>query len=425
MKKSITIIFIFLAMFFAVPNIYAESHINALNETGIYKVKVSGEYDYDNANDMLKIVNQEREKEGLTTLKMDKELTEIAMARAMELSIYLSHTRPNGEYWDTISLRGDEENYAYIYTSAKSAMAGFMASESHKNAILNSERRSVGIACYFSYGKAYWVQIFSSEEVIEEFKSRGSEEKEGVVDVKAENLQVNVFYEGKTDPIRVSKGKTSSPQRIQHINTQHKENSLEINLVSADFIWESSNPEVFTVDANGTITGVSVGSATLSVIIGDQVKEYPVQVTIDLETISLPKEVRIRNGKTETLEATFLPLGSSIPLYSFAEWKSSNPAVATVNSNGVVTSKSNGTTTVTLKIGDIEASTEVIVYESIIGDADGNGIVNSKDIFTTMNLAFKKLNNALESIKMVDINSNGKIDFIDIYYVIYKAMIKK
>ena len=55
-------------------------------------------------------------------------------------------------------------------------------------------------------------------------------------------------------------------------------------------------------------------------------------------------ELILMPGNTETLIATVLPKNAD---NKEVKWKSSNPAVATVNENGLVTAKKNGTTTIT------------------------------------------------------------------------------
>ncbi len=412
MKKRILSIFIILAVFFAIPNVFAETR-NGIDEDDFYTVTVFGEYDYDYAIEMFNIVNKERTLAGLSTLELDRELTEIAMKRAMEVAIYAdkNHTRPNGKSWDTISPRGDEENYAYLLYSPKKAMEALMNSEAHR------------IGCFSTYGKIYWVQIFSSEELQEEMTTTGTMEKTDTIEVKEEFLNYNVFYNGGSKTIMVAKGKTNPVNRIQHINLLSS--SIELNLSASDFKWESSNPDIFTVDQEGLIKGVSAGQATLIVSFGDSKKEYPVQVTFDFESVVLPKDIKIKKGNTKVLEPTLLPIGSSIPITLFPEWSSSNTTVATINSSGKITAKASGTTIITLKIGEYEVSTEVTVYEPAIGDANSDGIVDLNDIYKSISMLIRKNATISDANKLADVNGNGKVDFFDVYYIIYTVFHRK
>jgi hypothetical protein len=125
----------------------------------------SGKANYDYAFKVLKIVNEERKAEGLSTLKMDEELLKTANVRAKELTKLFSHERPDGTDCFTAFTRGGiiGENIAYGYTSAKAVMQGWMNSPGHKANILLGSYNSIGIGCYYYNGTYYWVQCFSSE----------------------------------------------------------------------------------------------------------------------------------------------------------------------------------------------------------------------------------------------------------------------
>ena len=57
---------------------------------------VDVEQEYGQAYEVLDLVNAERAKEGLSPLAMDRGLLEAAMQRAVEISYYFSHERPDG-----------------------------------------------------------------------------------------------------------------------------------------------------------------------------------------------------------------------------------------------------------------------------------------------------------------------------------------
>ena len=77
-------------------------------------------------------------------------------------------------------------------------------------------------------------------------------------------------------------------------------------------------------------------------------------ITLDMTDILL------KPGSSEALEATLtLPPTMS---QSVIEWTSSDPAVATVNDDGLVTGKTDGTATITATHGDFSADCEVTVH---------------------------------------------------------------
>ena len=122
------------------------------------------------------------------------------------------------------------------------------------------------------------------------------------------------------------------------------------NTTNKNVTWSSSNRSVATV-SNGVVTAVANGTATITVRTLDgsnktatcavTVKNLPVKATgVILNLADLPLT---SIGQTYTLQATVSPSNAT---NKSVVWTSSNPSVAIVNSNGVVTAVANGTTTV-------------------------------------------------------------------------------
>ena len=106
--------------------------------------------------------------------------------------------------------------------------------------------------------------------------------------------------------------------------------------------WTSSNNSVATVDANGKVTAVALGTANITA----SQNGMSATCVITVAGISLNKtSTKILIGGTEQLTATVYPSAS----YT---WTSSNPAVATVSSTGLVTAVAKGTTTITVTTED-------------------------------------------------------------------------
>ena len=119
---------------------------------------------------------------------------------------------------------------------------------------------------------------------------------------------------------------------------------------SKDVSWSSSNSAVATVDANGTVTAKSAGTAVITATT-ENGKSASCTITVNEKLIPIT-EVRLNKsaetlteGDTTTLTATVLPdnttYGKSV------KWGSSNVAVATVDLMGKVTAKSAGTAIIT------------------------------------------------------------------------------
>ena len=106
-----------------IRNALEEGGITAEQSSGDYTVTISGQSLYSEAFDVLELVNQNRENNGLPALVMDKDLLDAAMTRAAECAVFYSHTRPNGLSCFSIIDTMHEENIAagqydcLLYTS--------------------------------------------------------------------------------------------------------------------------------------------------------------------------------------------------------------------------------------------------------------------------------------------------------------------
>lgn len=106
--------------------------------------------------------------------------------------------------------------------------------------------------------------------------------------------------------------------------------------------WSSSNSSVATV-SNGRVTAVGAGSATITAqfvyggtTYSESCSVSVIEVSVRLSNSSLSMSV----GDSEYLSATTSPRGASV------NWSSSNPSVASVNSNGKVTAVGAGSATI-------------------------------------------------------------------------------
>ena len=134
------------------------------------------------------------------------------------------------------------------------------------------------------------------------------------------------------------------------------------NATDKTVTWTSSDITVATVDANGVVTGVKAGSATITAKAGEQ--SASVEITVNakvidvtgIEITSTEKEVAV--GSPITFKATVSP---DTATYKTVTWTSSVEDVATVDSNGVVTGLKAGKTTITATAGGKSDSVEITV----------------------------------------------------------------
>lgn len=120
------------------------------------------------AEQVVKLVNEERAKAGLNAVVLDKELEAAALIRAKETELSFSHTRPDGRPFASvlkdhgISYRGAGENIAWGQSSPEEVMRGWMNSEGHRANILNPNFTKIGVGYYRNAnGRNYWTQLFT------------------------------------------------------------------------------------------------------------------------------------------------------------------------------------------------------------------------------------------------------------------------
>ena len=111
--------------------------------------------------------------------------------------------------------------------------------------------------------------------------------------------------------------------------------------------WRSSDPQVASVDEKGVVTAQKPGNATITAFASNgQALRCAVTVTSDVGKVTLNKtDLLLKNvGSQEVLLAAVASeSGGSVPI----TWVSSNPGVATVDANGVVTAVADGEAKIT------------------------------------------------------------------------------
>lgn len=124
--------------------------------------------------------------------------------------------------------------------------------------------------------------------------------------------------------------------------------------------WSSSDSKIATVDANGLVTAVAAGKATVTASCGNITADCAVTVNgRKSESITLDKEsITLFEGETEQLTATVLPADAEDKTVT---WTSSDNSVATVDGNGLVTAVAEGNATITATNTTLSATCAVTV----------------------------------------------------------------
>lgn len=125
-------------------------------------------------DEVVMLVNLEREAAGLSPLYAVPSLNQIASFRSEELVTSFSHTRPDGSKLSSlltnINWMSWGENIAYGYNSVNTPEAVvdlWMHSEGHRANILNAGYQYIGVGLYQENNAWYWTQVFISANDLE------------------------------------------------------------------------------------------------------------------------------------------------------------------------------------------------------------------------------------------------------------------
>lgn len=128
---------------------------------------------------------------------------------------------------------------------------------------------------------------------------------------------------------------------------------------SESYTWVSSDETIATVGADGTVTAVAPGSATITVTGVKATASCTVTVTVPAEKVVLShSELNLKVGNTQLLAAVVMPENATDKQVT---WESSDTAIVTVGADGTVTAVAPGSATVTVRCGEVTASCTVTV----------------------------------------------------------------
>lgn len=171
-------------------------------------------------------------------------------------------------------------------------------------------------------------------------------------------------------------------------------------LTSEKVTWSSSKETVAVVDENGLVTGKSVGATVITATTaGGKTATCNVTVTepIHITSITIPQTLEMKNKTTTTLKLVINPADTTDD--TTATWTTSNEYVVSVNENGTLTAKGEGTAVITVKVGKFTATCDVTV-----GPAATNAEMAASPKY---NVALKKQVNVYPGI------AEGNISYIN------------
>lgn len=265
--------------------------------------QVTGKYGQSEARSMLEMINEFRAGDdawywnesdsekiynsNLQELKYDYQLERDAMLRAMEIAIFYSHTRPNGDScFSAVTLGGYRgENIAIGYTSASAVFEGWQETEDdyegqgHRRNMLSSDFKTIGIGHVYYNGYHCWVQEFSSQSGTMSENIANDSDTTVSIEILPSNIK-NKSISLQTESIEFAYGDTVELPNID----------AELSLTSTwrgracpvafTYQWsDSQNDSCIEIDnSSGTMTAVSVDETVITTEVLDEAFEVKLKV---------------------------------------------------------------------------------------------------------------------------------------------------
>lgn len=133
------------------------------------------------------------------------------------------------------------------------------------------------------------------------------------------------------------------------------------NADDQDISWESSNTQVATVDSNGNLRAVGVGSAVITAETSNGITaEYEINISeVAAQAISIAgKTPNIQIGNNTQLSVVFVPENTT---FKNIEWRSDNENIVSVDQTGKLSALNIGKTTVSAIHDELVDSFEIEV----------------------------------------------------------------
>lgn len=177
--------------------------------------------------------------------------------------------------------------------------------------------------------------------------------------------KVQVTSEGKTYTGYVSANYINVDSEMDVIKGVSQK--LNVSVSNSDMVYyETDDPAIATVDAEGNVTGKKAGTTTIRIYTQCGNFTMCTVKVVDKGAVLSEKSLKLKLKETKTLTATVYPTSSTDKTVT---WSSSDKSVATVNSKGKITAKSVGKATIyaKAKVGGVVGECTVTVYKPVTG----------------------------------------------------------
>lgn len=169
---------------------------------------------------------------------------------------------------------------------------------------------------------------------------------------------------------------------------------LKVNGNKKKVKWSSSRKGVASVSGNGKVTARAKGTSVITAKVGN--KKYTCKITVETPRIS-KSSISLGTGKKYTLKVN----GTKQKV----KWSSSNKAIATVSSKGVVTGKKAGSAKITAKVGSKKYICKVTVKKGGTTNNTSKRVLSVNQSSITINGL-----NTTESVKITS-TTGGSMEY--------------
>lgn len=176
-------------------------------------------------------------------------------------------------------------------------------------------------------------------------------------------LNVVETLEEETEKIAVTDVEISDYEKELEVD---KTMNLAVTVVPATatentVFYQSSNPQIATVNSSGEVKGITAGDVIIYCTAGGITREAYLTVKVATTKLTVNEDYLVlKPGQSFALKTEIMPAGAS----QTVTYQSSDNGVAAVSSNGIVTAKGCGSTSILVSNGDVSISVSVIVNET-------------------------------------------------------------
>lgn len=246
-----------------------------------YNITVEGALIRSEAAEFVRLVNEAREERGLNPVTLDQNIQNISEQRAIHASVQYNHNSPDG---NNSLKKGCGEVLAEGFGNVNGFFNSWKKSSAHWSILMNSGIKSIGYASFKTKsGETYAVSNVSTKQA------------DAPIVNPLYNEDVNFSFNVEKSYIEsnyISNVYNLMENYSLHIapsikNAYTDSFSVKCNFTSKDGIWETSDPQVATVDSNGNITAISPGTAIIHYYING-IRDYSFDTTVNVTSLKTP-----------------------------------------------------------------------------------------------------------------------------------------